>query len=187
MLSNVRGEPFYTPGGGVQPHQTPRAEHRLPPVGNFAPTPTVNKDNKRKRGDRQGTVQSQIGMMPESSVGAKAAPFGQMAPVNKVSECPSFYTGSRMASLPRDLPSNSAQLPPPFKFSEARSNHSPHVCLLSWATQRTRWIFMASSIPVSRHLLSVSTMLTSFTYSARSKHMARDSQVDLTNHLFHQH
>lgn len=47
MTSNVRGESAKT----AQLQKTPHAEHRLPPVGNFAPTPTVNKDHKRKRGD----------------------------------------------------------------------------------------------------------------------------------------
>ncbi|KAF2203738.1 hypothetical protein GQ43DRAFT_389344 [Delitschia confertaspora ATCC 74209] len=53
MLSNVRGESGY---GQIQNHQqTPRADaSRLPPMGNFAPTPTANRDNKRKRGERQG-------------------------------------------------------------------------------------------------------------------------------------
>lgn len=44
ILSNVRGDSHL--------QQTPRSENRLPPVGNFAPTPTVNKDAKRKRGDK---------------------------------------------------------------------------------------------------------------------------------------
>jgi paired amphipathic helix protein Sin3a len=53
MLSSVRGEPPYALGPNHQ--QTPRADaSRLPPMGNFAPTPTANRDNnKRKRGDRQ--------------------------------------------------------------------------------------------------------------------------------------
>ena len=88
ILSNVRGEPFYAGGQGPQPHQTPRAEHRLPPVGNFAPTPTVNKDNKRKRGDRQGTVMSGMGtMIPEPSASAAKTnnAFGQAVSANKVS------------------------------------------------------------------------------------------------------
>jgi paired amphipathic helix protein Sin3a len=47
--SNLRGE--YS-SQGLQ--QTPRSEqHRLPPVGNFAPTPSANRDIKRKRTDRQ--------------------------------------------------------------------------------------------------------------------------------------
>ena len=86
ILSNVRGDPYYPQG--PQPHQTPRAEHRLPPVGNFAPTPTVNKDNKRKRGDRQGTVTSGMGtMVAENAASANknAAPVGQGGNVNKVS------------------------------------------------------------------------------------------------------
>ncbi|KAI1515339.1 Paired amphipathic helix protein Sin3a [Pyrenophora tritici-repentis] len=54
MLSNVRGESGY---GAVANQQTPgRADtSRLPPMGNFAPTPTANRDNKRKR-ERQGPV-----------------------------------------------------------------------------------------------------------------------------------
>ncbi|XPS70628.1 Transcriptional regulatory protein sin3 [Ascochyta lentis] len=55
MLSNVRGD---ATGYGHTPNlqQTPRADQsRLPPMGNFAPTPTANRDNKRKR-DRQGPV-----------------------------------------------------------------------------------------------------------------------------------
>ncbi|KAJ4382894.1 Transcriptional regulatory protein sin3 [Didymella sp. IMI 355093] len=55
MLSNVRGD---AAGYGQTPNlqQTPRADQgRLPPMGNFAPTPTANRDNKRKR-DRQGPI-----------------------------------------------------------------------------------------------------------------------------------
>lgn len=54
MLTNVRGESGYGQLPNVQ--QTPRADtSRLPPMGNFAPTPTANRDNKRKR-ERQGPV-----------------------------------------------------------------------------------------------------------------------------------
>ncbi|KAF1840440.1 uncharacterized protein K460DRAFT_208398 [Cucurbitaria berberidis CBS 394.84] len=53
MLNNVRGESGY---GQTPNQQTPRADtSRLPPMGNFAPTPTANRDNKRKR-ERQGPV-----------------------------------------------------------------------------------------------------------------------------------
>ena len=98
MLSNVRGESFYAQ---PQPHQTPRAEHRLPPVGNFAPTPTVNKDNKRKRGDRQGTAISGMGtIVPETGNAAKSAgAFGQAPGVNKVSTCPLDCEMSWVSSL----------------------------------------------------------------------------------------
>lgn len=53
MMGNVRGDPAY---GQAQNHQqTPRADNtRLPPMGNFAPTPTANRENKRKRGERTG-------------------------------------------------------------------------------------------------------------------------------------
>ncbi|KAF2013402.1 hypothetical protein BU24DRAFT_236899 [Aaosphaeria arxii CBS 175.79] len=50
-FNNTR-EPAY--GQTPNHQQTPRAEaSRLPPMGNFAPTPTANRDNKRKRGERQ--------------------------------------------------------------------------------------------------------------------------------------
>ncbi|KAI9699199.1 MAG: Transcriptional regulatory protein sin3 [Bogoriella megaspora] len=56
MLSNLRDPVFpqsRTP-------QMPRNDQpKLPPMGNFAPTPSANKDNKRKRGaERQTTVAS---------------------------------------------------------------------------------------------------------------------------------
>jgi len=55
MLTNVRGDPGY--GQTPSNQQTPRADatSRLPPMGNFAPTPTANRDNKRKR-ERQGPI-----------------------------------------------------------------------------------------------------------------------------------
>ncbi|KAK3044760.1 hypothetical protein LTS18_000434, partial [Coniosporium uncinatum] len=60
MLSNTRGEAGYSAASAQAQQQmqhTPRADQpRLPPVGNFAPTPTANRDNKRKRGERQGTA-----------------------------------------------------------------------------------------------------------------------------------
>jgi paired amphipathic helix protein Sin3a len=61
MLSSVRGEPAY---GQTPNQQTPRADtSRLPPMGNFAPTPTANRDNKRKRGERQGAAPA-VAAMP---------------------------------------------------------------------------------------------------------------------------
>ncbi|KAK4993339.1 Transcriptional regulatory protein sin3 [Elasticomyces elasticus] len=83
MLSNVRGEPYYPPNAQAQ---TPRAENRLPPVGNFAPTPTISKDNKRKRGERQGTNSDNVGqaMAESSSAAAKTGgTFGQGSSANK--------------------------------------------------------------------------------------------------------
>nr|OQO24622.1 hypothetical protein B0A51_09602 [Rachicladosporium sp. CCFEE 5018] len=74
MLSHVRGEPMY--GSPVMSREvmgTPNHGRGLPPVGNFAPTPTV-KDNKRKRGERQGTVNS--GVEPMAVAGPSKGAFG---------------------------------------------------------------------------------------------------------------
>ena len=74
-MSNVRGE-----GGGMygspvmsrEPHVgTPGHGGKLPPVGNFAPTP-ASKDNKRKRDQRQGTAGAPDGIPGPSN--AKAMP-----------------------------------------------------------------------------------------------------------------
>lgn len=71
MLTSVRGDPGY--GQTPSNQQTPRADtSRLPPMGNFAPTPTANRDNKRKR-ERQGPVAAP---MP--------APMAQEAPTSNV-------------------------------------------------------------------------------------------------------
>ncbi|KAL8766015.1 MAG: hypothetical protein Q9209_007104 [Squamulea sp. 1 TL-2023] len=50
MLSRVRGEPSYINGMAANQSQTPKPELRMPPVGNFAPPPSVGKDNKKRRG-----------------------------------------------------------------------------------------------------------------------------------------
>ncbi|KAF2707519.1 hypothetical protein K504DRAFT_458020 [Pleomassaria siparia CBS 279.74] len=74
MLTNVRGEPGY--GQAPSTQQTPRADtSRLPPMGNFAPTPTANRDNKRKRGERQG---------PVAAVAAMPTPVPQEAPTSNL-------------------------------------------------------------------------------------------------------
>jgi paired amphipathic helix protein Sin3a len=71
MLTNVRGDTGY--GQTPSNQQTPRADtSRLPPMGNFAPTPTANRDNKRKR-ERQGPVAAP---MP--------APMTQEAPISNM-------------------------------------------------------------------------------------------------------
>ena len=50
VVSNTRGEPSYAQGQlPVQAH-TPRPEMKMPPVGNFAPPPSVGKENKKRRG-----------------------------------------------------------------------------------------------------------------------------------------
>ena len=50
MLSNVRGESNYIAGAQSMQTQTPRPEMKMPPVGNFAPPPSVGKENKKRRG-----------------------------------------------------------------------------------------------------------------------------------------
>ena len=56
MLSNVRGDTNY-PIPGNQAHHTPRPDqNRMPPVGNFAPTPSASRDNKRKRLEKHNAV-----------------------------------------------------------------------------------------------------------------------------------
>jgi len=55
-ISSTRTEPGYIGAAATQTHlhQTPRSDQpRLPPMGNFAPTPSTNRDNKRKRGEKQ--------------------------------------------------------------------------------------------------------------------------------------
>ncbi|KAF2270735.1 hypothetical protein CC78DRAFT_528469 [Lojkania enalia] len=66
MLSNVRNETAYSQAPNHQ--QTPRADtSRLPPMGNFAPTPTANRDNKRKRGERQGASATTAATIPAAT------------------------------------------------------------------------------------------------------------------------
>lgn len=87
MLSNLR-EPMYGPAQTPQTHQTPRVEQtKLPPMGNFAPTPSANKDNKRKRGvDRQAPAVSNSGLAtaPEAGPSAGSRGPGSAGNVSKV-------------------------------------------------------------------------------------------------------
>lgn len=74
MLNNARGDAAYNQTPSHQ--QTPRAEtSRLPPMGNFAPTPTANRDNKRKRGERQG---------PGAAAATMPTPVTQEPPTSNV-------------------------------------------------------------------------------------------------------
>lgn len=85
MLSNVRGESGY--GQTPSQQQTPRADtSRLPPMGNFAPTPTANRDNKRKR-ERQGPAAAPMPtpMTQEAPTSNVRGGFGQ-GNANKVRE-----------------------------------------------------------------------------------------------------
>jgi paired amphipathic helix protein Sin3a len=82
MISNARGEPMYA--SPVMSKEvgmgTPSHSRGLPPVGNFAPTPVV-KDNKRKRGERQGTA----GSAPDGAPGPANGKVPFPGPGGKVS------------------------------------------------------------------------------------------------------
>jgi paired amphipathic helix protein Sin3a len=80
--SNLRGDAGYSAAAQAANH-TPRSEQpRLPPMGNFAPTPSSSKENKRKRGtDRQSTAGAGTA---GDQIAAPRAPFAQGAHVSKV-------------------------------------------------------------------------------------------------------
>lgn len=89
ILSNARGEPLY--GSPVMSREvmgTPSHGRGLPPVDNFAPTPIV-KDNKRKRGERQGTVNSAAEPVAQASAikGQFAGPGGKVSNGDRVRSC----------------------------------------------------------------------------------------------------
>lgn len=76
QFSNIRSDAAYSQA--PNPHQTPRADtSRLPPMGNFAPTPTANRDNKRKRGERQAPG-------PAPAPAPVPAPIAQDPPISSV-------------------------------------------------------------------------------------------------------
>ena len=116
MTSNVRSEGG---GGGIygspvmsrEPHMTTPNQTRggLPPVGNFAPTP-ASKENKRKRGDRQGTA----GAIPDGIVGPSGAkaPFpGQ--PGKRIKQTHQMVKGP--SDQPPPSPTLIPQLPTPLQ------------------------------------------------------------------------
>jgi paired amphipathic helix protein Sin3a len=79
-ISNTRAEPGYPAAANSTQaaHLTPRVDQqRLPPMGNFAPTPSSSKDNKRKRTtDRQPPVMAPISATDPNAVSNRAG-FGQ--------------------------------------------------------------------------------------------------------------
>lgn len=98
MLSNVRGEPVYaSPVVSREANVgTPNHGRGLPPVGNFAPTPLVKENNKRKRpGGREGTV----GSATEGINGAAGVKGGQTGPAGKVSALLPLVNGGSEGSL----------------------------------------------------------------------------------------
>nr|POF20010.1 transcriptional regulatory protein sin3 [Quercus suber] len=110
MLSDVRGTYGGSPTVPREAHiGTPSHGRGLPPVGNFAPTP-VSKDNKRKRGERQGTVGSVAdaapgpanGKVPPTSTQHKRAK-GPGASMARQNEAPPT-SPTLIPALPRPLP-----------------------------------------------------------------------------------
>lgn len=98
MLSNMRGDTGYMQAAHSQQMHTPRPDQsRMPPLGNFAPTPNASRDNKRKRGERAPTGQtsSAVGMQRagESAEQPGRAGYGQGSATNKVSNRPLTLDG----------------------------------------------------------------------------------------------
>ncbi|KAI9662303.1 MAG: Transcriptional regulatory protein sin3 [Bathelium mastoideum] len=97
MLSNLR-EPVYGAGQQPQMHQTPRIEQtKLPPMGNFAPTPTASKDNKRKRGaDRQQPAVSSSGMGALADTGPSVANRGGPSSAGNANKRTKYQHGGKL-------------------------------------------------------------------------------------------
>ncbi|KAF1812209.1 hypothetical protein P152DRAFT_28189 [Eremomyces bilateralis CBS 781.70] len=120
-VSNIRGEQAYPAGATPFPvqQQTPRAEQgRLPPVGNFAPTPSANRDNKRKRGGVQpvGTVAAgQVSTVQETGGRGTGAAAGlskktkQAQPVRAAEPSAPDVAPSLVPTLPTPLPPTSKE------------------------------------------------------------------------------
>ena len=99
MLSNVRGEPSYMAGMSNPQAHTPRPETKMPPMGNFAPPPSVGKENKKRRGG----AGSQITVGASGSGGLDAGPIsgsirnavqgGNAAKVSSAPSPPLFLAG----------------------------------------------------------------------------------------------
>lgn len=90
MLSHVRGEPAYMNGMAATQSQTPKPEMRMPPLGNFAPPPSVGKDNKKRRGGAGSHITGGAAAA-DSSISANHPKTSNIraGPSNKVSEL--FY------------------------------------------------------------------------------------------------
>ncbi|MCJ1477564.1 Transcriptional regulatory protein sin3 [Lambiella insularis] len=127
MLSNVRGESSYIAGVPNPQAHTPRPDAKMPPIGNFAPPPSVGKENKKRRGGAgsqitigaQGTAALDIGPSTGSSrnalQGGNASKRQRVYSITKPNtmDVP-MLSPSLVPELPRPLPptttpSNSAE------------------------------------------------------------------------------
>lgn len=126
MLSNVRGEPG-GPGGGMYMAGSPSGGMRgpdvmgtpthhgrgnLPPVGNFAPTP-ISKDNKRKRGERQGTAGSVIEGAPGGKMMAGAYGSSQQQQGKRLKQTHQPPMTGKLPDQPPSSPTLIPRLPEP--------------------------------------------------------------------------
>ena len=88
MLSNVRGDPSYVTSMQRNQSYTPRPDTKLPPMGNFAPTPSTNKENKKRKGGAGSTLTggaASASIPDANSAGGQAKTGGtQNGHVNKV-------------------------------------------------------------------------------------------------------
>ena len=123
-LSSTRTEPGYIGAAAAQAHlhQTPRSEQpRLPPMGNFAPTPSTNRDNKRKRGEKQQAT-AVTPTMQTDGIGPRAG-AGQNNLISKVREIfhlsflRSVFTNDHFVTSRKRLP---------FRSDEQLANYNHH-------------------------------------------------------------
>ena len=68
-VSNLRGDPSYSSAPTPAQAHTPRPEMKMPPVGNFAPPPSVGKENKKRRGGA-GSQMTGGAAAPDSTSGS---------------------------------------------------------------------------------------------------------------------
>ena len=89
MLSSVRSESSYLTGMQHNQAQTPRPEMKMPPVGNFAPPPSVGKDIKKRRGGAGSQITGGAGATDSGPISiGQATKNGNLRAgnANKVSE-----------------------------------------------------------------------------------------------------
>ncbi|EMC95117.1 hypothetical protein BAUCODRAFT_35108 [Baudoinia panamericana UAMH 10762] len=108
MMSNARDGGLYgSPVISRETHMgTPHQGRQLPPVGNFAPTP-MGKDNKKRKVERQETVDSMAGIS-----GVKAPLAGQASKRQKQTHTAVAKPGDQPPSSPGLVPRLPEPLPP---------------------------------------------------------------------------
>ncbi|QIW96222.1 hypothetical protein AMS68_001740 [Peltaster fructicola] len=123
MMSNMRGEPQYASPimSREGPMGTPNHGRGLPPVGNFAPTPNP-KDNKRKRGERQGTAVDNDAFAGQNAIkGQVVGPAGKRM---KQTHPPTKVIMDQPPTSPTLIPALPSPLPP--TSTSAATNEELH-------------------------------------------------------------